>query len=225
MAWRLPRAIIILGPTVAAGMTSFRGTVETMEAPTSPEDPSTKDKVREPTTGISFPRECLAEEEKEPVNMKLVGAAVRCMLGQCRYSLARAYAVGLYVQEGEEARRWQQHANECRASSPDARAEAACFAKKFEQVLALQGVARRLVLVMDRDVAGHHIAKGFDKSLLHRVRNAQGGRQGPGKQALKRFTAVFSKVPLFKAGTKITMTWTPSGVLTMDIDGRYAEPR
>jgi hypothetical protein len=47
------------------------------------------------------------------------------------------------------------------------------------------GMHRSLVLVMDRDVAGHHIAKGFDRSLLPRIRKAQAGnKKGNGKDAV-----------------------------------------
>jgi hypothetical protein len=53
---------------------------------------------------------------------------------QCRMALARAYAVGLYTEDG-------QH--------------------EVDEVAVLAGsMHRSLVLVMDRDVAGHHIAKG-----------------------------------------------------------------
>jgi hypothetical protein len=86
--------------------------------------------VTEPFTGIKFQQ----QKQIDNADYHLVATAVRCMLGQCRMALARAYAVGLYTEDG-------QH--------------------EVDEVAVLAGgMHRSLVLVMDRDVAGHHIAKG-----------------------------------------------------------------
>lgn len=42
-----------------------------------------------------------------------------------------------------------------------------------------------LRLVFARNVEGGHIAKGFDRSLLHRIREAQGSKVGGGKDDLR----------------------------------------
>jgi hypothetical protein len=102
------------------------------------------DAVKEPFTGIEFPR------SKD--HYLLLGTAVRCMLGQCKFAKARAYAVGLYVEDGNSVHQWMpKNSNE----------------EVFSRVLRAP-VARRLVLVMDKDVAGHHIAKVWrpDDSLI-----------------------------------------------------------
>uniref|UniRef100_A0A7I4BFW0 Uncharacterized protein n=1 Tax=Physcomitrium patens TaxID=3218 RepID=A0A7I4BFW0_PHYPA len=126
--------------------------------------------VKEPFTGIEF------EQQKQIDNndYHLQATAVRCMLGQCKMAMARAYAIGLYTED-------KQPVNE---------------------TAVLTGAMNRiLVLVMDKDVAGHHIAKGFDKSLLPRIRKAQAGsKRGSGKDAVsgRSFVSV-SLFPLYNS--------------------------
>jgi hypothetical protein len=153
------------------------------------------DAVKEPFTGIEFPR------SKD--HYLLLGTAVRCMLGQCKFAKARAYAVGLYVEDGNSVHQWMpKNSNE----------------EVFSRVLRAP-VARRLVLVMDKDVAGHHIAKGFDRSLLPRVRKSQGGQKsGPGKDALRDFTRCFSQEKILRKGTEISLVWRPDDSLIVLID-------
>lgn len=153
------------------------------------------DAVKEPFTGIEFPR------SKD--HYLLLGTAVRCMLGQCKFAKARAYAVGLYVEDGNSVHQWMpKNSNE----------------EVFTRVLRAP-VARRLVLVMDKDVAGHHIAKGFDRSLLPRVRKSQGGQKsGPGKDALRDFTRCFSQEKILRKGTEISLVWRPDDSLIVSID-------
>ncbi|KAH9306279.1 hypothetical protein KI387_010683, partial [Taxus chinensis] len=151
--------------------------------------------VKEPFTGIEFPR--LKED------YALLGTAVRCMLGQCKFAKARAYAVGLYLEDGNNV-------HQCvHENSND---------EVFKQVLRAP-VARRLVLVMDKDVAGHHIAKGFDRSLLPRVRKAQGGQKsGPGKEALREFTRCFNQEKMLCKGTEVSLVWRPDDSLIISIN-------
>jgi len=128
------------------------------------------DAVKEPFTGIEFPR------SKD--HYLLLGTAVRCMLGQCKFAKARAYAVGLYVEDGNSVHQWMpKNSNE----------------EVFSRVLRAP-VARRLVLVMDKDVAGHHIAK------------------------LRDFTRCFSQEKILRKGTEISLVWRPDDSLIVSID-------
>jgi hypothetical protein len=104
-------------------------------------------------------------------------------------ALARAYAVGLYTEDGQHVRQFT-HLHSfvshfflaaCSCSHPDTRALSlvpfsshcahASYGGKIpimmrawqevdEVAVLAGGMHRSLVLVMDRDVAGHHIAKG-----------------------------------------------------------------
>eukprot|EP00245_Coleochaete_scutata_P018389 TRINITY_DN9530_c0_g2_i1.p1 TRINITY_DN9530_c0_g2~~TRINITY_DN9530_c0_g2_i1.p1 ORF type:complete len:208 (+),score=33.01 TRINITY_DN9530_c0_g2_i1:68-625(+) len=122
---------------------------------------------------------------------------------------ARAYAVGLYVEDSEAARSW---------TNPEEPPKAEMEMRK--DLLSPVGVKRRLVLVMDREIAGHHVAKGFDRSLLPRVRFDQGGfKQGPGKEALKEFTKCFNRMKTIKKGTEVALLWTPDNRMLVTIDG------
>lgn len=159
------------------------------------------EKAREPFTGIEFDwkREIAQDEAKGDYH--LLGTAVRCMLGQCKFAKARAYAVGLYVED------------ECKELGKAS--EEALF-----QALLMMHTPRSLVLVMDQDVAGHHIAKGFDRSLLPRVRKAQGGRAGPGKDALRDFTQCFNQEKILCKGSEVCLVWRPDDTLVVIIDSR-----
>lgn len=163
--------------------------------------------VTEPVTGTAFATR--RPEAKEEV---LVGTAVRCMLGQCTWAKARAYAVGLYVQDSPFLASFQ-------ASEERARAEEDAGAGARGLILNADGVTRRLVLVMNQDVRGPHIAHGFDKSLLARVRKAQGNtKKGTGKDALKKFTAQFASRASLPKGTAVEFVITDNLVVTL-MDG------
>eukprot|EP00250_Pteridium_aquilinum_P006621 c16501_g2_i1 orf=77-799(+) len=166
-----------------------------LEAPSSPE------KAREPFTGIKFDWKKEIRQDEVKGDYYLLGTAVRCMLGQCKFAKARAYAIGLYVENSNE---------ELQKASEDAR---------FQALLAMH-TPRSLLLVMDQDVAGHHIAKGFDRSLLPRVRKAQGGRAGPGKDALKDFTQCFNQEKMLRKGSEVCLVWRPDDTLVVIIDSR-----
>jgi hypothetical protein len=155
------RKMGLLIPTAAAAAAALVPMLWQSSAPSSalsepsPPPSSPSKVVTEPFTGIQFQQ----QKQIDNADYHLVATAVRCMLGQCRMALARAYAVGLYTEDG-------QH--------------------EVDEVAVLAGgMHRSLVLVMDRDVAGHHIAKGFDRSLLPRIRKAQAGnKKGYGKDAV-----------------------------------------
>jgi len=157
----------------------------------SPPPPSPSKVVTEPFTGIQFQQ----QKQIDNADYHLVATAVRCMLGQCRMALARAYAVGLYTEDG-------QH--------------------EVDEVAVLAGgMHRSLVLVMDRDVAGHHIAKGFDRSLLPRIRKAQAGnKKGYGKDALREFTSCFYHQKMLQKGSEVVLLWTPDDKLLVFIDNK-----
>lgn len=146
--------------------------------------------VMEPFTGIGFEQ----QKQIDNTDYHLHATAVRCMLGQCKMAMARAYAIGLYTED-------KQPVNE---------------------TAVLTGAMRRsLVLVMDKDVAGHHIAKGFDKSLLPRIRKAQAGsKRGAGKDALRDFTGCFNRQKMLKKGSEVYLLWTPDDKLVVYIDNR-----
>ncbi|KAI5081655.1 hypothetical protein GOP47_0001398 [Adiantum capillus-veneris] len=160
------------------------------------------EKVKEPFTGIEFDWKRNIRQAEAEGEYQLLGTAVRCMLGQCKFAKARAYAVGLYVENVDEGL-WK-------VSGGDAR---------FQVLLSMQ-TPRNLLLVMDQDVAGHHIAKGFDRSLLPRVRKAQGGKAGRGKDALKEFTQCFNQEKLLKKGDEVCLVWRPDDTLVVIIDSR-----
>ncbi|GAQ86101.1 hypothetical protein KFL_002700200 [Klebsormidium nitens] len=171
--------------------------------------------LAEKFTGIQFPLQVRMSKKcgEGGQQYHLLGTAVRCMLGACSYKYARAYAVGVYIEEGQEARRWL----------PGNGAGPATTEALRRELLAAVGAGRMLRLVMDRDVDGHHIAKGFDRSLIPRVRERQGGfKKGDGKNALKQFTKVFYSEKILKKGTKVELLWRPDNSLVTSIDGRVA---
>ena len=174
-----------------------------------------QDCIIERSTGIALPLRVDTGEV-------LVGSAVRCMLGRCDYARARAYAVGLYVEESPFLEEWRsKHAASADSGTPAAgSSDAAARSELLESAGAPGEPARRLVLVMARDVGGGHIAHGFDRSLINRVRAAQGGRnrQGEGKKALKQFTAQFAAIPVLREAAELHIVVKDGTVSTL-LDG------
>ncbi|KAH7287449.1 hypothetical protein KP509_32G056800 [Ceratopteris richardii] len=156
-------------------------------------------KVKEPFTGVEFDRRRDILQPEAKGDYHLLATAVRCMLGQCKFAKARAYAIGLYATDVDEGL-WK--------ADEDAR---------YQALLSMHS-SRNLILVVDQDVGGHHIAKGFDRSLLPRIRKAQGGKAGPGKDALREFTRCFSKERKLHKGTEIFLVWRPDDTLVVMID-------
>lgn len=69
-----------------------------------------------------------------------------------------------------------------------------------------------LRMVLARNIDGPHMAKGFDRSMVKRVRAGQNGqRKGSGKAALKQFTKFFSEKQKWEKGTTIDFLRTPAG--------------
>eukprot|EP01018_Ginkgo_biloba_P028219 Gb_30628 [translate_table: standard] len=91
MAMRALPPLSVAAALILGGNGAFSSSCE---SPPNQKD----DTVEEPFTGIEFPR------FKE--DYLLVGTAVRCMLGQCKFAKARAYAVGLYVEDGNQSDQW-----------------------------------------------------------------------------------------------------------------------
>ncbi|MCO5562396.1 hypothetical protein L7F22_016023 [Adiantum nelumboides] len=60
------------------------------------------EKVKEPFTGIEFDWKRNIRQAEAEGDYYLLGTAVRCMLGQCKFAKARAYAVGLYAESVDE---------------------------------------------------------------------------------------------------------------------------
>jgi hypothetical protein len=83
-----------------------------------------------------------------------------------------------------------------------------------EQSLPNAPPAVMLRMVLARNIDGPHMAKGFDRSMLKRVRAGQNGeRKGSGKVALKEFTKFFSDKEQWAKGTTIDFLRTPAGAL------------
>mmetsp|Transcript_13541 Transcript_13541/g.26036 ORF Transcript_13541/g.26036 Transcript_13541/m.26036 type:complete len:297 (-) Transcript_13541:237-1127(-) len=202
--WRYARSPYAVA-TVAIGATSALGTshgVFGANADPASEKPRT---TTEPFTAIDFPHEKQCASGSDDSRCVLVGTAVRCMMGLCHWKVARAYAVGVYVEESNFLQQWEGAKDRAIASSAESEDE--LHKDIWYKLLETDaGASRELILVMDQDVKGEHIAHGFDRSLLTRVRKAQGGKKGPIKNALKDFTQIFKKQAMLRKGTQAGMT-------------------
>lgn len=104
----------------------------------------------------------------------LLGANTRCMLGWCRLAIARAYAFGLYADQAaldRAIRAAQQAVAAGSTSGPGSLALSALLDSKEEGGgSGGRGVGElSLVLVMNRDIPGDHLAHGFRNSALARL--------------------------------------------------------
>eukprot|EP00241_Pyramimonas_parkeae_P012204 CAMPEP_0114245744 /NCGR_PEP_ID=MMETSP0058-20121206/12070_1 /TAXON_ID=36894 /ORGANISM="Pyramimonas parkeae, CCMP726" /LENGTH=272 /DNA_ID=CAMNT_0001358839 /DNA_START=53 /DNA_END=871 /DNA_ORIENTATION=+ len=214
--WRYARSPYAVA-TVAIGATSALGTshgVFGANADPASEKPRT---TTEPFTAIDFPHEKQCASGSDDSRCVLVGTAVRCMMGLCHWKVARAYAVGVYVEESNFLQQWEGAKDRAIASSAESEDE--LHKDIWYKLLETDaGASRELILVMDQDVKGEHIAHGFDRSLLTRVRKAQGGKKGPIKNALKDFTQIFKKQAMLRKGTQVKFIWLPEGVLRITIE-------
>mmetsp|Transcript_722 Transcript_722/g.883 ORF Transcript_722/g.883 Transcript_722/m.883 type:complete len:391 (+) Transcript_722:333-1505(+) len=89
----------------------------------------------------------------------------------------------------------------------------------------MQGVKRYpsaiLRLVMLHNVKGDHVAHGFDRTLLWRIRKLQNNnKSGPGKEALRHFTAFLRKEKEWAKGTVVDILRLPHGYISVRVNGK-----
>ena len=77
-----------------------------------------------------------------------------------------------------------------------------------------------LRLVMLHDVKTEHVANGFDKGMLPRIRQAQNSKVGAGKDTLREFTAFLRRQKQWKKGTNLEFVRTPRGIVVVRVDGK-----
>mmetsp|Transcript_51284 Transcript_51284/g.120349 ORF Transcript_51284/g.120349 Transcript_51284/m.120349 type:complete len:205 (-) Transcript_51284:72-686(-) len=121
------------------------------------------------------------------------------MLQACQFNSARAYSLGLYLERGPGLDSWltKQSGNVALPGQD--------HALLLREALAEPSIARSFHLTWARDVPAMHVAKGFDQSLIHRVREAQGSkdRTMAGKQSLQKLTTLFLRRGQMEEGTKV----------------------
>jgi len=130
--------------------------------------------------------------------LQLVGVGMRCMLQRCDIHLARAYAIGLYIEE-----KTIRGGDAPPVTNPK--------------------VNKTMRLVMAREVKGGHIGKGFDRTLIPKLRQITGQKQGDWKGELRKFTRAFQRVGLMKVGAEVLFSMPGDGSITVYIDGVQAE--
>ncbi|RYY30857.1 hypothetical protein EON62_06660, partial [archaeon] len=169
-------------PTELTALTERRtGQRFALHRRTVPAPASDEEELMAAGSGASHQQHCL-------------GVSVRCMLGWCAFPPARGYAFGLYA--NDDAIAWGNlAAREAAAAGVTADAQAG---RSFQDLLArkaqlasgvvveegeaplqshkaLHNAEVMLVLSMARDIAGEHLAHGFQNSLLWRLKNKQMG--------------------------------------------------
>lgn len=191
--------------------------------------------VTEPFTGVKFPRTIEVSSglptgiddppaDKEP--QQLVWQSVRCMMGLCNVERARVYAYALYVNPKDVPYRVSADTDDDkvlnRLVGPPRLRKFSTRPKqdvevKAEAAAGFIPVTLRMVVV--REAAGGHLAKGFDRGLLQRVRHAQKGKKGEGKAALRQFVRIFSRRKMWTPGTVLDFTRLKDGSLVVAVDG------
>lgn len=79
-----------------------------------------------------------------------------------------------------------------------------------------------LRLVMLKDVKTDHVAHGFDRTLLHRIRKAQGDqKKGLGKDTLRTFTNYLVEQKQWPKGTILEFIRLPHGKVNVRVDGKH----
>lgn len=88
-----------------------------------------------------------------------------------------------------------------------------------EELASYPSMALRLVML--RDVEGQHMAHGFDRTLLQRIRGAQGNAKcGTGKTALRQLNSFIVKQGKWTKGTTLEFVRLRDGIVDVRVDGR-----
>uniref|UniRef100_A0A7S0EJQ9 Chalcone isomerase domain-containing protein n=1 Tax=Hanusia phi TaxID=3032 RepID=A0A7S0EJQ9_9CRYP len=140
--------------------------------------------------------------DTESKQQHLIGIGMRCMLQKCEFALAQAYAIGLYIDES-----FLEDASQGQTKHLDSRP------------LEDPRVRKTLRLVMAREVKGPHIAKGFDRTLINVLRKLTNSKKSPGKDALKKFTSIFSNCGTLQQNDDVMLYMPGDGSLTIFIRG------
>lgn len=145
--------------------------------------------------------------ETEAKQQHLIGIGMRCMLQKCEFALAQAYAIGLYIDES-----FVEDGSQAQGRHLDARP------------LEDPRVRKTFRLVMAREVKGPHIAKGFDRTLINVLRRMTNSKKSPGKDALKKFTGIFSSCGTLQQNDDVMLYMPGDGSLTIFIKGVRSLP-
>jgi len=77
-----------------------------------------------------------------------------------------------------------------------------------------------LRLVMLHNVAADHVSHGFDKALLGRIRQVQGGaRGGPGKEAVRQLNQMLNRRENLEKGLVLEFVRMPHGQVSVRVNG------
>jgi hypothetical protein len=112
----------------------------------------------------------------------LLGCNVRCMLGWCRLSIARAYAFGLYADGAAltAAGHMRPGSSSSTTTTTTTLVDELLDAKERGDVSAGE---LSLVLTMARDIPGEHMAHGFRNSILFRLKQRAAGSLPPSNRS------------------------------------------
>eukprot|EP00741_Cyanophora_paradoxa_P019406 tig00021127_g18734.t1 len=149
----------------------------------------------EPLTGLKYPH--LISVPETPKKHVFVGCGCRLMTPL----KVKAYTIGLYADEAGLKKAVKE-------------------GKGAAEALGTEAYEKTVRLVMARDVDGTHLAKGFDRSMLKRIRTAaKEGKEG-GKEALRKFNNLFRGRNL-PSGTEVTLSWLAGGRMVTAIGGQH----
>jgi hypothetical protein len=160
------------------------------------------DVVPEDATTVAYPRNLSAREQ-------LMGVGVRLMTPL----KIQVYAIGLYVDAALAATTLQ----DWRGGGPE-------FGPAFwtELTSPSSPLPRTLRMKVVREVSGKHMQHGFDRALIPRVRTAASSMDMPGgKDALRKFNAIFKSAGVLKVGTEICIKCTGYDTLVLEINQKH----
>jgi Chalcone isomerase like len=160
------------------------------------------DVVPEDVTQVSYPRSLSAREQLMGVGMRLMTPLK-----------IQVYAIGLYVDASLAAELLQ----DWRGAGPD-------FGPAFwtELTNPSSPLTRTLRMKVVREVSGKHMQHGFDRALIPRVRAAASSMGMPGgKDALRKFNAIFKSAGVLRVGTEICIKCTGFDTLVLEINQQH----
>jgi len=173
--------------------------------------PSNEEFVLEALTGVPFPKEIKSPNGSSQV---LVGCGARLMTPL----KVKVYTIGLYVAPEDTSSvlsQWRKDSEQSTVPFSDD--------PKFSNAVSqYNSFDRTIRLVMCREVEGGHLAKGFDRSMLWRIKKVANDLPG-GKEGLKKVNSFF-RGKVIPEKTVVTFSSTKEGKLIVTIGNKEFPP-
>eukprot|EP00924_Labyrinthula_sp_SR-Ha-C_P015229 maker-scaffold_9-snap-gene-12.45-mRNA-1 protein AED:0.02 eAED:0.02 QI:238/0.66/0.75/1/0.66/0.5/4/18/306 len=177
----------------------------------------------ESKTGTKFPLTLEGYEAQDSVHW-LVGHSVRCMLGFCRFEMARAYSFALYLSNEGVLRLKEEKEIGLNFTQDHEKLNEFLFPSPFMEKSAdveLAYPSTIMRLVMQRTVDASHIVHGFKTSLDRRVKASKNSSfvSENDQVEIQRFLQFLTERGKWQKNDMLQLLRLPHGCIEVEING------